>query len=299
MTARGESRHQRGRAASHISTVTCRSSSVGLSSASSDTGTDSSRCPTPEDDEAIAIEALGRAVKHIDVSEGTAPQTPRPTLSADGYAFASEPFMHRQLVQGRWKTIVNCPKVRQTTLADIVRGGFPATQGLDANEWIAVHLVDFWRNYSLCHELVAAAGSCTAASCPSMTIGPGASCAWRDQPSRAAPLYIDAVLAWIDGLIQDPSIFPVKAGRQFNDAFGSIAKRIWACLADLWCHLVFAHYTIFLDLNNEAYLNSLLTQCIGPRRARRHADLAAQLLHLRPAKRPGTQDSSPLRPDRS
>lgn len=205
------------------------------------------------------IGGLSDSVKRFEVSS---PVTPRPVAGIEGHHFANEPFVHRQLVQGRWKTIIHCPKV----LSLVVAASMPPklmAQGLDPDEWIAVHLVDFVKNFSMCHELVASSGHCSINSCPTMTIGPGTSCAWRDQPSRAAPLYNDAVLTWIEGLVNDPLIFPVKAGRAFSEEFRGIAKRIWACLADLWCHLVFEHYDIFLDLSLEAYVNSLLAQCVA------------------------------------
>jgi len=152
--------------------------------------------------------------------------------------FLHEPFVHRALVQGKFKTIVLCPK------------------GVDKDEWIAVNLFDMYNNVTSFFEVVS--DEC-GKNCSAMSTGPGADCLWRDQQKgRPAIAYFDSTLDWMAGLFVDKSVFPFEPGRQFSPAFPAIAKRIFSCLANLFAHLYFAHFTGFAHLGCESHLNSML-----------------------------------------
>ncbi|GFT25300.1 MOB kinase activator-like 3 [Trichonephila clavipes] len=85
--------------------------------------------------------------------------------------------------------------------------------GENLNDWLAVHVVDFFNRINLIYGTVI--DSCTEESCPTMSGGPRFEYLWADgvQYKRPTPLpahkYISLLMDWIESNINNEEIFPV------------------------------------------------------------------------------------------
>lgn len=89
-------------------------------------------------------------------------------------------------------------------------------EGEDMNDWIAVHVVDFFNRINLIYGTVSE--YCSEESCPTMSGGPRYEYLWADgakfkKPTALpAPQYIALLMDWIEGQINDEHLFPVSTG---------------------------------------------------------------------------------------
>uniref|UniRef100_A0A8D8Y229 MOB kinase activator-like 3 n=1 Tax=Cacopsylla melanoneura TaxID=428564 RepID=A0A8D8Y229_9HEMI len=89
-------------------------------------------------------------------------------------------------------------------------------EGEDMNDWIAVHVVDFFNRINLIYGTVSE--FCMEESCPTMCGGPRYEYLWADgakykKPTALpAPQYISLLMDWIEGQINDEHLFPVSTG---------------------------------------------------------------------------------------
>jgi MOB kinase activator 1 len=77
------------------------------------------------------------------------------------------------------------------------------------------HIVfDFYQNLNLFYGIISEC--CTQQSCPTMAAGPALNYTWYNSERKSvqlpAPTYIDYVMTWVENLLNDPSVFPTKAG---------------------------------------------------------------------------------------
>ncbi|CAG7846556.1 Maintenance of ploidy protein mob2 [Serendipita indica DSM 11827] len=157
------------------------------------------------------------------------------------------PFVNAALVNGNFKTIVMLPKF------------------VSVNEWVAINIFDFFTNinsfYGVINEF------CTSQTCTSMSVGPGRDCLWIDQNRKQlrlpAPHYIDLVMSWVQGLVDDEAIFPTKSGRDFPQNFPSQIKLVYRLLLHVFAHIYHAHFQIVLHLKSEGHLNSLFAHYLA------------------------------------
>ncbi|GFS67540.1 MOB kinase activator-like 3 [Nephila pilipes] len=85
--------------------------------------------------------------------------------------------------------------------------------GENLNDWLAVHVVDFFNRINLIYGTVI--DSCTEESCPTMSGGPRFEYLWADgvQYKRPTPLpahkYISLLMDWVESNINNEEVFPV------------------------------------------------------------------------------------------
>ena len=95
--------------------------------------------------------------------------------------------------------------------------------GEDFNDWLAVHVVDFFNRINLIYGTVCE--QCTATSCPTMSGGPKYEYLWQDgikfkKPTHLpASQYIEFLMDWIETQINDENIFPVTTDVPFPKTF--------------------------------------------------------------------------------
>ncbi|CEL57588.1 MOB kinase activator 1B OS=Mus musculus GN=Mob1b PE=1 SV=3 [Rhizoctonia solani AG-1 IB] len=104
--------------------------------------------------------------------------------------------------------------------------------GEDLNEWLAVHsefkstrvkqanltrlAVDFFNHLNMLYGTVTE--FCTPQQCPIMSAGPRYEYLWEDgvtykKPTKlSAPDYVDALMNWVQSLLDDEKVFPNKIG---------------------------------------------------------------------------------------
>jgi hypothetical protein len=88
--------------------------------------------------------------------------------------------------------------------------------GETIDDWIAVHVVDFFNRINLIYGTMAE--HCNETSCPVMAGGPRYEYRWQDErqyrrPAKlSAPHYMALLMDWIEGLINDEDVFPTRVG---------------------------------------------------------------------------------------
>eukprot|EP01130_Rhizamoeba_saxonica_P008329 TRINITY_DN3366_c0_g1_i2.p1 TRINITY_DN3366_c0_g1~~TRINITY_DN3366_c0_g1_i2.p1 ORF type:complete len:135 (+),score=27.84 TRINITY_DN3366_c0_g1_i2:36-440(+) len=88
--------------------------------------------------------------------------------------------------------------------------------GEDLNEWLAWNVIEFYNQINVLYGSIK--GFCTATSCPSMSAGPRYEYLWADGKKKkatkcTAPQYVEYLMAWIQDLLDDESVFPSEVGR--------------------------------------------------------------------------------------
>ncbi|XP_049735154.1 MOB kinase activator 3C isoform X1 [Elephas maximus indicus] len=95
-------------------------------------------------------------------------------------------------------------------LRSVVR--LPPGESID--DWIAVHVVDFFNRINLIYGTMAE--HCSETSCPVMAGGPRYEYRWQDErqyrrPAKlSAPRYMALLMDWIESLINDEEVFPTR-----------------------------------------------------------------------------------------
>ncbi|KAI8917970.1 Mob1/phocein [Entophlyctis helioformis] len=160
--------------------------------------------------------------------------------------FLCQPFASASLVNGSFRKISALPKY------------------VDGNEWLAANTMDFFTYINLFFGSVS--DYCTPSSCAVMHAGLSNEYYWVDSQKRSvkipAPQYIDYVMAWVQNLLTDESIFPTKADMEFSKDFVATVKMIFKQLFRVLGHIYHTHYDKILHLSSEAHLNSLFAHFV-------------------------------------
>ncbi|KJE90409.1 mps one binder kinase activator-like 1 [Capsaspora owczarzaki ATCC 30864] len=133
-------------------------------------------------------------------------------------------------------------------------------EGEDLNEWVAVNTVDFFNQINMLYGTITE--FCTAEECPVMSAGPKYEYHWADgqnvkKPIKcSAPEYIDFLMTWVQGQLDDETIFPSKIGVPFPKSFQATAKNILKRLFRVYAHIYHSHFNKIVSLGEEAHLNT-------------------------------------------
>jgi len=135
-------------------------------------------------------------------------------------------------------------------------------KGENQNEWLAVHVVDFFNEISTCYALLSE--YCTKTTCPIMSAGERFEYHWADgvdikQPIKvSAPEYVDYLMSWVDKQLNDESIFPIAKGKPFPKNFKDAVSLIFRRLFRVYAHIYHAHIEKVVALGVKAHLNTSL-----------------------------------------
>jgi len=133
-------------------------------------------------------------------------------------------------------------------------------EGEDLNEWLAVNTVDFFNQINMLYGTISE--FCTPRDCPVMSAGPKYEYHWADgtQVKKAikvsAPEYVDYLMTWVQGQLDDETIFPSKIGVPFPKSFQTIVKNIFKRLFRVYAHIYHSHFQKIASLGEEAHLNT-------------------------------------------
>ncbi|CCE83364.1 Piso0_003939 [Millerozyma farinosa CBS 7064] len=161
--------------------------------------------------------------------------------------FLCEPFVKTALVKGSFKTIVQLPKY------------------VDYGEWLALNIFEMFNNlnqfYGIFAEYV------TPEQYPSMNAGPTTNYMWIDSNGQQITLpacqYIDYVLTWITGKLNDQSVFPTKNGGAFPPYFLKDCKNIVRQMFRIFAFLYHNQFDKIVHLSLEAHWNSFFAHFIS------------------------------------
>jgi hypothetical protein len=133
-------------------------------------------------------------------------------------------------------------------------------EGEDMDDWIAVHVVDFFNRINLMYGTIC--DFCTSTTCPVMSGGPKYEYYWSDgdkykKPTAVpAPNYITLLMGWIESNINDNNIFPTQIGTPFPKAFLPTCKKILTRLYRVFVHVYIHHFDKIVAIGAEAHVNT-------------------------------------------
>eukprot|EP01089_Gocevia_fonbrunei_P019625 TRINITY_DN700_c0_g1_i1.p1 TRINITY_DN700_c0_g1~~TRINITY_DN700_c0_g1_i1.p1 ORF type:complete len:220 (-),score=44.95 TRINITY_DN700_c0_g1_i1:50-709(-) len=130
----------------------------------------------------------------------------------------------------------------------------------DLNEWLAVNTVDFFNQINLLYGSITE--FCTPKSCPVMSAGPKYEYLWADgekikKPIKvSAPEYVDYLMTWVQGILDNENIFPSRVDVPFPKNFQIVVKNIFKRLFRVYAHIYYSHFHKIVSLGEEAHLNT-------------------------------------------
>ncbi|XP_043108121.1 MOB kinase activator 3C isoform X1 [Puntigrus tetrazona] len=132
--------------------------------------------------------------------------------------------------------------------------------GESINDWIAVHVVDFFNRINLIYGTVSE--FCTEKSCPIMSGGPRYEYRWQDGDQYKRPtklpalIYMNLLMNWIESLINNEDIFPTRVGVPFPKNFQQVCKKILSRLFRVFVHVYIHHFDMICSMGAEAHINT-------------------------------------------
>ncbi|XP_037045476.1 MOB kinase activator-like 3 [Bradysia coprophila] len=132
--------------------------------------------------------------------------------------------------------------------------------GENLNDWIAVHVVDFFNRINLIYGTVSE--YCNATICPTMSGGPRYEYLWADgdqykKPTKLpAPKYIELLMDWTEAQINNESVFPVSTDVPFPKSFVSLCRKILTRLFRVFVHVYIHHFDRIVSIGAEAHVNT-------------------------------------------
>ncbi|CCF60214.1 hypothetical protein KAFR_0J01480 [Kazachstania africana CBS 2517] len=133
-------------------------------------------------------------------------------------------------------------------------------KGENENEWLAVHVVDFYNQINMLYGTITE--FCSPTTCPRMIATNEYEYLWAFERGAApvsvtAPKYVECLMRWCQDQFDDETIFPQKKDGAFPDKFVDkyvipILRRLFRVYAHVYCH----HFNEILELNLQTVLNT-------------------------------------------
>lgn len=133
-------------------------------------------------------------------------------------------------------------------------------EGEDLNDWIAVHVVDFFNRINLIYGTIS--DYCTPESCPTMSGGPRFEYLWADgvkykKPTHLpAPQYINLLIDWVEEQINNEDLFPVSTDVPFPKSFKQLCSKILTRLFRVFVHVYIHHFDRVVAIGAEPHVNT-------------------------------------------
>eukprot|EP01138_Halocafeteria_seosinensis_P000706 gb/GECG01000723.1/.p1 GENE.gb/GECG01000723.1/~~gb/GECG01000723.1/.p1 ORF type:complete len:232 (+),score=25.97 gb/GECG01000723.1/:1-696(+) len=149
---------------------------------------------------------------------------------------------------------------RDTLGSGDMRTAVALPEGEDKNEWLAVHTVDFYNEISLLFGTVA--DLVTPEKFPTMSAGDKYEYLWADGESVKKPKrvpareYVDLLLTWIEGQINNEEIFPTSTDVAFPKNFQSVISKMFTRMFRVYAFLYYHMYEEFRNLGADTHLNT-------------------------------------------
>ncbi|KAG7008385.1 maintenance of ploidy protein mob1 [Physcia stellaris] len=130
----------------------------------------------------------------------------------------------------------------------------------DLNEWLAVNVVDFYNQINLLYGSITE--FCSPQSCPEMKATDEFEYLWQDsenfkRPTKMpAPEYVEHLMAWVQGNVDNESMFPSRIGVPFPKTFPTLIRQIFKRLYRVYAHIYCHHYPVIVQLGLEPHLNT-------------------------------------------
>lgn len=142
-------------------------------------------------------------------------------------------------------------------------------QDEDVNEWLAVHVVDFYNQINMLYGTITE--FCSPKTCPRMIATEEYEYLWQDSNTSAsgsisprkptslpACEYIENLMNWIQNFFDNDNIFPSKIGAPFPQQFPTLVKTIFKRLFRIYAHIYCHHFHEISELGLQSHLNTSL-----------------------------------------
>lgn len=141
-----------------------------------------------------------------------------------------------------------------------LRSAVKLPPGEDLNDWIAVHVVDFFNRINLIYGTISE--YCNEVTCPTMSGGQRFEYLWADGDrfKKPTPLpacqYISLLMDWVENQINNQALFPCSANLPFPKNFISHCSKILARLHRVFVHVYIHHFQNVVTIAAEAHVNT-------------------------------------------
>lgn len=139
-------------------------------------------------------------------------------------------------------------------------------QDEDINEWLAIHVVDFYNQINMLYGAITE--FCSPITCPRMIATEEYEYLWQEAstghvlPKRPVSLpaceYIENLMNWVQGFFDNDNIFPLKIGAPFPQQFPTLVKTIFKRLFRIYAHIYCHHFHEISELGLQSHLNTSL-----------------------------------------
>lgn len=137
----------------------------------------------------------------------------------------------------------------------------------DVNEWLAVHVVDFYNQINMLYGAITE--FCSPKTCPRMIATEEYEYLWQENnptniqsPKKPLSLpaceYIENLMNWIQNFFDNDNIFPSKIGAPFPNQFQTLVKTIFKRLFRIYAHIYCHHFHEISELGLQSHLNTSL-----------------------------------------
>lgn len=133
-------------------------------------------------------------------------------------------------------------------------------KGENENEWLAVHVVDFYNQINMLYGTITE--FCSPTTCPRMIATNEYEYLWSFEKGAApvsvsAPKYVECLMRWCQDQFDDETIFPSRKDGVFSERFPEkivipMLRRLFRVYAHIYCH----HFNEILELNLQTVLNT-------------------------------------------
>lgn len=139
----------------------------------------------------------------------------------------------------------------------------------DVNEWLAVHVVDFYNQINMLYGTITE--FCSPQTCPRMIATEEFEYLWQDTSATGSggitlrkPIslpaceYVENLMNWIQNFFDNDNIFPSKIGAPFPQQFPTLVKTIFKRLLRIYAHIYCHHFHEISELGLQSHLNTSL-----------------------------------------
>jgi len=155
-------------------------------------------------------------------------------------------------------------KMHQMTIKTLGSGNLAQAvalpKGEDLNEWLALNTVDFFNEMSLLYGVIAneAAERFTKVG---EGFPDGFEYRWQDEEHRrpircSAPDYVDYVMTWVEGNLQNEHIFPSRESTPFPTKFMTHVRSIFKRLFRVFAIIYTNHLKDLKEIEADKHLNT-------------------------------------------
>lgn len=157
--------------------------------------------------------------------------------------------------------------------SNVARGRRPTAFRLE--DWIRVHVVDFFNALQDVWSTMSAHTMCTSATCRDMSAGPCYTYLWADGETVVTPLHVSApeyvkyLVEWITAQMHNPDVFALDHHRDngsldntATSSFMHVAKTMLKRMFRVYAHIYHSHLDDFILHGAEPLLNAAFKRFI-------------------------------------